>query len=271
MSIILDQTDPPEGFRNCCQERSFDPGKMCCASGEPVALWSEVNPTIDRGEWAEAITRLDAQEAFASYHVGRIMNQGSEGSCAGFMATQALETIIRMTFGMDAGVDLSAMSLYKRTGSGPKSGSGIDENILEAEERGILPLDTATNKARFKHTHSATGYRFNPLPTGWHETGKLFRPHEFYEITTFDEMVSALLSGFVCGYGRKSHAICMVQPVIEGRHVRVKYANSWGATWNGDGFGHDSEALINSRGGLRYYGGWALRTPIHSSVFAGEQ
>ena len=270
MPLILDQTDAPDGFRNCCQERSHDPGKMLCR-GEPVALWSDVNPDVPRDEWATAIKQLDAERSFAYHYVTRIYNQGNEGSCAGNMMAQALETITRMTFGLTAGVDLSAMSLYRRTGTTPNSGSGIDQNIIEAAANGILPLDTAENGGRFKHTHSATGFRFNPLPKGWQETANLFRPDEFYELQTYDNMVSALLKGFVCGYGRKSHAICMVQPVIDGRHVRVKYANSWGSTWNGDGFGHDSESLINSRGGLRYYGGWALRTPIHSSAFTGAK
>ena len=269
MPLILDQTDAPDGFRNCCQERSFDPGKMLCR-GKPVALWSDVNPDVPRDQWAEAIKQLNAEKAFAYHYVTRIFNQGNEGSCAGNMMAQALETLIRMTFGMSQGVALSAMSLYKRCGRTAQSGAGIDQVLLEAAENGILPLDTTDNKRRFSHTHPATGFR-RRLPVGWEGTANLFQPDEFYELATYDNMVSALLKGFICGYGRKSHAICMVQPVVDGRHVRVKYANSWGSTWNGDGFGHDSESLINSRGGLRYYGGWALRTPIHSSAFTGAK
>ncbi len=176
-------------------------------------------------------------------------------NCASNAAAQCAEIVWSHIYGKDAFVQLSPMSLYRRVASSAQSGSTLDGNIDELAKRGILPVDNAENKERFGHTHPSTGWNVT-LPGGWEETARLFRAVEWFDVASFDGMVTALLSNYPVCYGRAGHAICGVAVRVDGGRYVVKYANSWG-DWGEDGFGYDSEAAIS--GAIRSYGAWALR------------
>jgi len=210
----------------------------------------------------EAIPRSMWKEKIESHKpltplVGKIKDQNGEGSCAGNAAVKCGEIVWNFQLGMKRQVELSAMSLYKRTGSGPNSGSNIDSNLTEFMNRGVLPVDNARNRELFKHVHPAIGWRHR-LPEGWTSTAAFFVVVEWLDITTYDELITALLLNMPVCYGRSGHAICGVDPVWHNNSAVVKYANSWHESWGDEGFGYDSERAIG--GYIRSYGAWACRT-----------
>ncbi len=209
--------------------------------------------TIPRANWKDLI----AAHKPLSPLVRQIKDQNGEGSCAANSAAQCFEVAWNFQIGESRWIETSAMSLYKRTGSGPNSGSNIDSNLYEIQKDGILPVDNDENSKRFNHTHPAIGWR-NSLPSGWQETAKDFVVIEWLDITTYDEFITALLLNFPVCYGRSGHSIAGIDPVWSDGKALVKYANSWHESWGEDGFGYDSERAVG--GWLRTYGAWAVRT-----------
>ena len=206
---------------------------------------------IPRNEWKEASEAIRWQERL----VQKIKYQGPENSCAGNASTQALECVTVSQSGAKHWIELSAISLYKQV-TRRDDGSTINSNLDALRSVGCLPVDNAANRNRFSHTMPPRGFHSN-YPEGWKDTAKLFRVLEWWDIESFDGMVSALLRGFPVVYGRKGHAICGIRPVLRNGVWHIKYANSWGK-WGDNGFGYDSERLL-SNSTIRSYGAWAPR------------
>lgn len=189
--------------------------------------------------------------------VAKIKDQKQEGSCASNAAAQCVEITHNLTLGLDNRVELSAMSLFKRVGKSAQSGSTISDNLRELRERGILPVDSPENKARFKHTHPATGFNVR-LPDGWEATAKLFAVLEWFDVRTWDGLQSALHYSMPVLYGRAGHAIAGVDPALDDHdNELIDYANSWGEGWGDNGHGYDSERAVASA--IASYGAWAAR------------
>ena len=220
--------------------------------GENFELFCNSSEVIPRSEWREAAEAIRGQETL----VQKIKDQGQEGSCASNAAGQALEMVYVSQGGEKSWVELSAMSLYKRVGRSPQSGSTINSNLRELKETGMLPVSNPANRERFEHTFPPRGFG-NAYPRDWERTAKLFRVTEWLDIESFDEFVSALLQGWPVVYGRKGHAICGARPVLRNGIWHIKYANSYGK-WGDNGFGYDSERLL-SNSTIRNYGAWAPR------------
>ena len=220
-----------------------------CGDTFPV-YESRVDP-IPRNEWRDAAEAIRGQESL----VQKIKNQGREGSCASNAAAQAMEMLYVSQGGERHWVELSAISLYKRVGRNPDSGSTIDSNLRELKRVGILPRDNAANRNRFDHTMPPRGFYTN-YPAGWELTAAKFRVLEWWDIQTFDGMISAMLRGYPIVYGRAGHAICGVRPVLRNGLWHIKYANSWG-DWGDNGFGYDSELYVS--GAIASYGAWSPR------------
>jgi hypothetical protein len=197
---------------------------------------------VPRAQWNERIDRI-AQDMRAT--TTQIVSQGSEGSCVGFACVQALETMLRRRFGLRHWVDLSGMSVYKRIGRSAGSGAYIPDGIKEIRDRGVLPVTSADNQQRYQHTHPRTGFS-RALPAGWTETARLFRAPVVATCRGLDEIMSALMGGFVGVVGRSRHAIPYVYPARQGSSYFAAYANSWGASWGDRGFGFDSASTVNS-------------------------
>lgn len=204
--------------------------------------FSDVAPVIPRSQWKEL-----ANDNLEKLLV-MIFNQRSEGSCVSNASAQAHQILQAKQYGKDRVIRVSAMSLYKRCGSGPSSGSTVSGNWRELNRRGILPLDVPEN-SRFAHRHPATGWGVG-LPGGWETTAALFAATEAVIIDSVDEFVSAVLYDWPVVYGRRGHSICCVSIVYDGGQPFGKYANSWGS-WGvagGDfhaGFGHDSLRILD--------------------------
>jgi len=238
------------------------PGRGDClprvdACGDLFAVFEDAVPVIPRGEWRGLFESLPD----LSRLVKKIKNQGQEGSCASNATVQAYEIVFNLQFGVRRWIEFSAMSLYKRVGRTAQSGSVVGDNLKEIRDRGILPVDNPENRARFDCVHPATGFG-RRLPSNWEETAAQFRAVEWFDISSFDGFMTALLLGYPVVYGRAGHAICGVRGVERSGAWHVKYANSWGP-WGENGYGYDSERFIS--GAIRSYGAFAIRSvAVHS-------
>jgi len=238
------------------------PGRGDClprddSCGAVFSVFEEAVPVIDRSQWAAGFAALPDLSSL----VKKIKNQGQEGSCASNATVQAYEIVLNQQFGPARWIEFSSMSLYKRVGRSPMSGSLISDNLREVRDAGILPVDNAENRRRFDCVHPATGFH-RSLPDRWQETGRLFRATEWFDIQSFAGLITALLLGFPVVYGRAGHAICGVRGVQRGGAWHVKYANSWG-DWGEAGYGYDSESFV--AGSIAAYGAFAVRAVAVSS------
>jgi hypothetical protein len=227
------------------------PRKDLCGSAFPVLEEDPNFRVIPR----EERTGLIARQRPLRPLVQKIKDQGQEGSCASNAAAQVYEVAHTLHVGLDDWIELSPMSLYKRVARSAQSGSVIGDNLQELVDRGILPVDNAENRARFTHVHPATGFA-RPLPSGWEATASLFRVTEWFDISSWDGLASALLYKYPVLYGRAGHAIAGIDLVEQDGEEFIQYANSWGQ-WGDQGFGYDSRRAVESA--IPGYGAWCAR------------
>lgn len=216
--------------------------------------YADVVPTLSRSEIMAEIEKIDAAGGGSERLCTRIYNQGREGSCVANAFAAANENRQAVQFGKDRVTPLSAISLYKRIGSSPQSGAMVSDGIEEMVSRGILPLDTPENRARFgDHVMPNTGFSTR-YPSGWESTAKLFAGAEYHVVRSVDSLLTALVNQHPVVVGRSQHSICYLRPMVKNGRLVVKYVNSWGQ-WGdagGDfeyGFGYDSESLIKQSAG----------------------
>lgn len=218
--------------------------------GDRLARYEDAATVYREADLKEIAAEIAKRNAGLEFLVKAIKNQQREGSCVGNGTTQAFEVTQGMKFGRERIVEISAMSLYKRIGSSAQSGAVVSDAWEELEARGVLPLDTAENKARFKHTHPATGFG-KSLPSGWEETAAMFKGLEATICDTMPELLSALANGHAVVVGREGHCIVYLRAIWNAELGRweMLYANSWG-NWGiaaghmPYGFGLDTEAQI---------------------------
>ncbi len=206
-------------------------------------------PIIPETDWKNLAKSIETAGGI-EWLITRIFDQSQEGSCVANATSQANEVVQCAQFGPDKVTHLSAISLYKRIGSSPNSGSSCDDALDEMSKTGILPLNNAENAARFKHTMPNTGF-YEKFPAGWEATANQFRSLEWFICESRAELISALFNGHPVVVGRAGHSICYTKPVYQNGSLYVMYVNSWG-DW-GDaagrftsGFGYDSERLISA-------------------------
>lgn len=222
------------------------------------ASYEDSATLIPESEWKDRVAEMDAQDSGADSLVTRIYDQKNEGSCVANACSQSHEVMQALQFGRDRVVHLSAMSLYKRIGSGPNSGAMVSDGLDELAKNGVLPLDSPENRALFgDKVMSNTGWS-NRYPDGWQSTAKLFRIDESDVITTLAGMMTALLLRQPVVVGRQGHSICYVRPMYKSGSLVAKYANSWG-NWGDQGYGYDSLSQ------MRMSSGWAF-TPRSITV-----
>jgi hypothetical protein len=215
------------------------------AFGPPRAPYGESVNVIPESQWKDLAAAIQAAGGGCSQAVSRIYNQGNEGSCVANACSQAHEIIQAQKFGKENVVHLSAISLYKRIGRSPNSGAMVSDGLEEMAERGVLPLDTPENRAKFgAHVMPNTGFR-TAYPAGWESTAKKFAGSEWFIIESVNELITALLNQHPVVVGRSGHSICYCDAVYQDGALLVKYVNSWG-DWGEKGFGYDSSRLIRS-------------------------
>jgi len=196
---------------------------------------------IPQSEWD------DWCETFPPSRMVQYIRHTSEqvmGSCVGHSGRNGTEGPMLWLYGEHRWFQLSAMSMYRRIGSGPNSGAYIGDCADELDTRGILPDSIAPNTELFEHTHQDTGGWSNRLPSGWESTGKKWRC-QVYRVTDKEAWFTVTM-----GYqlrihlGRSRHAISGVFVVKKNGRYYYCYENSWGADW-GDynkSIGYDSTA-----------------------------
>jgi hypothetical protein len=237
--------------------------------GDDTPIFEDSIEVIPRAELRQL---YDQYEPSQRWTVQKIKNQGQEGSCASNSGTSAWENAAVAQFGQRIWFELSAISLYKRVGRSPQSGSTLNDNIRELSTRGALPTNAMRDKLESiglnpAHTMPETGF-YSAFPSGWEDTAKHFRivPDEIFDIRGMDGFLTALFRGFCVYYGRASHAIIAVAAEPSGSRWKLEYQNSWGASWDGDGFGYDEESFVS--GAIASYGAYAVRTVSLSDALA---
>src|SRR5262245_35742095 len=160
-------------------------------------------PLIPRDQWQAEYEKTQAEGGGAERLVTRSVDQGSEGSCVANASSQAHEIVQAKQWGKDNVVHLSAISLYKRIGRSPGSGSSCDDALDEGTSRGILPLDTPENRSRFGDAVMANTGFYKPFPANWEATAKLFRYVERFVIESMDELGTALVNQLPVVVGRQ--------------------------------------------------------------------
>lgn len=235
----------------------YTKGDLGVRPGYACAKYADNAPVIAESQWPELVRQMDASNSGLDQLVTRIYDQKNEGSCVANACSQSVEIVQCAQVGKANVVHLSAISLYKRIGSSPNSGAMVSDGLDELSERGILPLDTPENRAKYAHVMPNTGFR-TQYPSGWEETAKKFRGTEWFVCESKAEVISALLNGHPVVVGRAGHSICYTRPVYENGRLLVKYANSWAPDWNDHGFGYDSESMIRSASGWAF----ALRAVV---------
>lgn len=226
--------------------------------GSAFSDYESAEEVMTDAEIDAAIEKIDEDGGSLDRLVTRIFDQGQEGSCVANACTQANQVIQAKQFGKDKVVQLSPMSLYKRIGRSAQSGAMVSDGLDEMQKRGILPLNTPENEAKYGGiVMPATGFR-NPFPTGWETTAKQFAGVEALIVRSVNALFTALCNGHPVVVGREGHSICYCRPMRRNGRRVVKYANSWKPTWGDGGYGYDSESQIRKSASWAF----ALRTVV---------
>jgi hypothetical protein len=202
---------PPGRVKGCLPRKSL-PGQMFPMASEKITI-------IDRKDWPKFLANNPSQ---MKPFVKVILNQGSLGSCATEACTGGV-----MACNVFAGQPftlLNPLSIYATTSGGRDNGSSIDDNLAFAQQYGICPEAVWPRSKGFKVKPSAEAMK----------AAEQFRILEVFDITTIDEMVSALFADFCIPYGSNGHSVLKVRHIDDNQG---EDANSWDYSWGDQGFG----------------------------------
>jgi hypothetical protein len=239
------------------------PDDLLAGPIQALPIYESSNPVYPREQWKDLIQERDADDGAGWIYrrIRRMHNQKKEGTCVYNMLSLMKEMVWNRQFGDRFWIPFSPVSGYRWNAPGPKTGSNIGQCIVWDENNGLLPEDTAENKALmqlgyFHHVHPAVGYSARFMP-GWEETAKLFRamPQEkggWYRVTTVEGWFSSLFDGNANGGGRSRHAIAHCGAAMDGNSYFSIFGNSWdtGGPSN-PGWG---TALMTAGGSIRMFG-----------------
>ncbi len=193
-------------------------------------------PLVPQDEWKD----VDLDIAWMT------MNQGPQNSCASAMTVGAIMHAREMA-GLPR-VQLSQASIYRFVNGGRDMGSGIDRNLIQAQEVGCVPVDVIDQY----------DWRGKDWPANWKDIAKDYRITEAFDAPSYAHCVSGLQKGHIFGvgiaWGGGGHAILGVG--YRKRDGAIKIRNSHGAGYGTNG----AEWLPKSRfAGITSYGAWIIR------------
>jgi hypothetical protein len=240
------------------------------AAQDDDAMWRPV----------DSIEQVDFDGWVYNFEVERDNSYVADGigvhNCVYAATAQATQIIQAKQFGVNNVRLLSWISGYRHNGT-RVSGSSVPGAAVWMEGTGLQPRSDDQRvkddiaAGRYKHAHPATGYG-TAQASGWKETARHFRTHEWFKVTTVGAFVSALINGWVILGGRDGHCVCHVRPMLDGGKIISMYANSWGTDFGATheiaggvktrGFGYDTRAKIST---MVSRGAWAIRTVVRPS------
>ena len=215
MSLVL-----PDGYKLGCKLRRSYPGqhfKLLEATGREIIPREQIADLID----PDMVRQM--REA-----AGRAFDQGKVGSCAAEAATKGVMT--RAVYDGYYPVLLNPLSIYAHTSGGRDQGSSIGENLRfiqydRKKARGILPESVWPR---------SKGWRAKPPEEYYHSHGNLHIVSEAYDLTSTDEVRTALVQPEPVLFGARGHAQLLLGLLDRDTALCL---NSWNPTWgpNGDG------------------------------------
>lgn len=212
-------------------------------------VYEDLYGVMSESEIDAAIERNTAEGINGAILVSRIYNQLREGSCVANACAQAHEMVQAAQYGKANVIPLSAISLYKRIGRSPSSGAMVSDGLKEGHSRGILPLDTPENRARFgSHVMPNTGFH-TAFPANWQQTANQIIYLEYDIIRTIAGLQTALVRHQPVVVGRQGHSITYADLTKRSGRRIAPYPNSWG-NWGSayaemtTGFGFDTVAQM---------------------------
>jgi len=235
------------------------------AYGEVSPIYSEVMPVIPRDQW---------QDFTLSHYIPRILDQDGQGSCVAASGVASV-MLCRVQTGLKD-VELSIGSLYGQINDGVDGGSTLDRSITALTKVGCCPVSLIPH------------YEWHPSrwPRNWKEEAKKYRITESYDCTNFDEICSAILSGFAVSYGIPVtrgfvedvskdgfvpekvvnvvglHALLGVGLKQHNGQWWIETQNSWGEKWGKSGTCYVPESYFKTRYGVD---AWAIRVTTFSA------
>lgn len=206
--------------------------------------------TIPRGEWRE----VDNEP-----YLTAIKDQNGRGACVGHGSVTALEVAINQAGRTKR--QLSAWFCYSQINGGMDNGAVVSDALQSLKQTGTC-LDSSVKYATYiKSQISQSAYT----------EAERFKVKEGYQLTTFDELASAIQLGFtisfgICIGGRFSPNSDGIIPQWNGQNTGghcmaglglkqingkwyVKVANSWGTNWGKGGWCFMDESYFT---GQRY-------------------
>jgi hypothetical protein len=204
---------------------------------------------VPREKWTPIDFRVYAPDVF---------NQGEQGSCVGHGGIGSLMTLRKMHGHGDE--RLSPCNLYGQINGGQDRGAIVIDALKALRDTGAC-LEATVGPSRWQ----PSGW-----PSGWKDEAKRFRIEGADELTSFDEIGSAIMQGDPVNFGvmignrfkpqgaegvipewdgSQAGGHCMFAlglKAIDGRwHLLVQ--NSWGTQWGAGGFCYMPESYFRQR------------------------
>lgn len=225
-----------EGFPTGCNPRTSRYGEIC------GKLEDNIDVITKADDFQEHINTPNEETLLRC--VWSIYRQ-RVGSCATNSSSGAMK-LVREFNGLPR-VELSAESMYVFTGGGRDRGSSIDENLRHLQTTGVLPMELWPQDE----------HRWNDKPPKSLLDAEAckYRISEFFDISTIEEVMSALVLNMPVVFGWQSHS-CVLLKLIN--MTSAYYLNSWGKGWSQTGM--PGIGKINLRSIGFHYGAFAVRS-----------
>lgn len=210
----------------------------------PDHLW------VEPRDWQDVARQNDKHKTWAEDYRLRYTNQHPTHECTCHTLVQCAEIALhKQLLDRKKAVLFSPLSIYAEANPRRWGGSTMQRTLAIARRRGFLPehdapgdtvrdLDEDAQQEKFDVTlHATSGtvdysgkgpwVSVNRFPDNWQETARHFRPQEYINVRSYEQIVSLLLNGYPVGVGRSGHAIPYMKVVWRGGKLHAQYADSY--------------------------------------------